>query len=200
MDTTTAIAVAALVVALISAMGTVAYAVIAERARQDARDAAESARKSVEATQRLADATEEQVRLLRDQLDAERAKNQPLVRVTIISAHVAMQQPSEASIMVRVKIENASFNPDMLREIDILYGREIGASPTEVANVVALLQSGGGIRLPFGLPAHEAFNLRLEFTAREMDTKAGAVYPGIIKLRFEHAEPFAAELEIRRNV
>ncbi len=81
MDTGTWIGIAGLVIALAAAAGTAANAIIThkatEGAQRDATEARATAEKAVAETKRIADATEERVRLLREQLEEERERAKP---------------------------------------------------------------------------------------------------------------------------
>jgi hypothetical protein len=195
-----------LVVAGISAIGTVAYAFITQAARTEAKSAAASAaasaeatKASAEATKRLADYAEAELAVLRQQLEEERERNRPTVQTKVLMGHVAQRGPPEVLAMIRFVTTNIGRAADVLTGIEVRFGRQPDSSPDEHFDGSLYTAAGHtmqAVRPPLGLAPGQPVELRFEFKVPEMTAEPGRSYPAVLTLTFEHASPFTADVAV----
>lgn len=200
MDGSTAIAIVGLVIALLVAAGTIAYAMITQgvrgdareavaAARDEAREALATAREASDATKRMAAAAEEEVQILKERLAEEQSKNRAAVRVTPINAWVLSHHPTSADMAVRLRMQNLARTGDVLQDVTVGLWETVFGLPPATPALRCLDVTGTAVQIPLHLESDKPFELRIEFSVVLVNPiLPGWESPVAIACYFEHAD------------
>lgn len=166
MDAGVWISATGVAVALLAA---VANAIFTYRSRKAARSDAVAARTIAEGavaeTKRIADAAEERVRLLKAQLDEERERAKPQVKVAVLDAFVSGQGIGSADMRIRFTVHNVSRWPDVLTDVTVGFGDQNYYLPPKSPSVNCYGTDGKQpVRIPMQLESNKPVELTLTFS------------------------------------